>query len=124
MNAGLGSSRTAGRRTYRTHEGSRSVHSDEPTTGAENAGLDGLGFPAQEAPASPGAARQSQPGVGPSGRPEPRRRDLRSKMSGQDLVFRWILRAGGAWVLVLMTIVGLFLAIRASQALRQSGFSR
>ena len=121
--AGLGSSRTAGRRTHRAQEGSRSVHSDEPTAADENEGLAGLGFPAQEVPASPRTARQMWPDVGPSGRPVPRQRDLRSKMSRQDMVFRGVLRGSGAWVLILMILVGSFLAYRGVQALRVAGWS-
>jgi phosphate transport system permease protein len=44
-------------------------------------------------------------------------------MSTQDLVFRGVLRGSGAWVLILMVLVGTFLAYRAAQALGQAGFS-
>jgi phosphate transport system permease protein len=44
-------------------------------------------------------------------------------VSGSDLVFRGVLRAGGAWVLVIMVLVGAFLAYRASQALHKAGWS-
>ena len=99
------------------------MHSDEPTAAGQNAGLEGLGFPAQEVQASPGAAGRKWPEASPSGRPVPRRRDLRSKMSGPDLVFRGVLRGGGAWVLILMVLVGSFLAYRGAQALRVAGWS-
>jgi phosphate transport system permease protein len=44
-------------------------------------------------------------------------------MSGSDLVFRGVLRAGGGWVLILMVLVGAFLAYRAGQALSKAGWS-
>jgi phosphate transport system permease protein len=44
-------------------------------------------------------------------------------VSGQDLVFRGVLRGSGAWVLILMLLVGSFLAYRAAQALRIAGWS-
>jgi phosphate transport system permease protein len=99
------------------------VHSDEPTPAGGNAGLGGLGFSGQEVPASPRAASRQSPGAGPPGLSAPRRRDLRSKASTSDLVFRGVLRGGGAWVLILMALVGVFLAYRAAQALSKSGWS-
>src|SRR5215469_5658175 len=90
-------------------EGDRSVHSDEPPTIDENSGLGGLGFSSQ-----PGDDQVPPPLIT---RPQPRRRNLRSRVSGSDLIFRGVLRGGGAWVLVLMVLVGAFLAYRASQAL-------
>jgi phosphate transport system permease protein len=39
------------------------------------------------------------------------------------MVFRGVLRAGGAWVLVIMVLVGAFLASRAFQALHEAGWS-
>jgi phosphate transport system permease protein len=44
-------------------------------------------------------------------------------MSTQDLVFRGVLRGSGAWVLVIMILVGAFLAYRGVQALRVAGWS-
>jgi phosphate transport system permease protein len=38
-------------------------------------------------------------------------------------VFRGVLRASGAWVLVIMVLVGAFLAYRAGQALHKAGWS-
>jgi phosphate transport system permease protein len=99
------------------------VHSDEPTAAGGNSGLEGLGFPPHEVPPSPGAADRKSPGAGPSGRPVPRPRNLRSKVSGQDLVFRGVLRAGGTWVLIIEVLVGAFLAIKAWQAFRAAGWS-
>jgi phosphate transport system permease protein len=98
------------------------VHSDDPATPDENTGLAGLGL-SPEVPASPGAARQGRPAAGPSGRPLQRPRSLRSRVSTQDLVFRGVLRAGGAWVLILMVLVGAFLAYRGGQALHVAGWS-
>ncbi|WIB35562.1 hypothetical protein [Curtobacterium sp. MCJR17_043] len=40
-----------------------------------------------------------------------------------DVRFRFIARAGGVAVLTIMSLVGLFLAFRASEALRVAGFS-
>jgi phosphate transport system permease protein len=44
-------------------------------------------------------------------------------MSTPDLLFRGVARGGGILVLVLMVLVGTFLAIRAWQALHKAGFS-
>jgi phosphate transport system permease protein len=44
-------------------------------------------------------------------------------MSAQDLVFRGVLRGGGAWVLILMVLVGTFLAYRAVEAFKVAGWS-
>lgn len=104
------------------------MHDDEPTEAIDNAGLAGLGFPSLEPsrePAGPpagaggrGGARSARPGGYPQ-----RPRNLRSRASTSDLVFRGILRGGGAWVLVIMLLVGSFLAFRASQALHVAGWS-
>jgi phosphate transport system permease protein len=53
----------------------------------------------------------------------PRKRDLRSKLSLDDLVFRVIARAGGSVVLIVMILVGTFLTYRAAQALHVAGWS-
>jgi phosphate transport system permease protein len=53
----------------------------------------------------------------------PAKRDLKSRLSSSDLVFRSIARAGGSVVLIIMILVGAFLAYRASQALHVSGWS-
>ena len=100
------------------------MHDDEPTEAIENAGLAGLGFSARAEATSPagagqpGAARPARPGGYPQ-----HRRNLRSRASTSDLVFRGVLRGGGAWVLVIMLLVGTFLAYRAVQALRKAGWS-
>ena len=67
----------------------------------------------------------------PGGEPTPRsvaqrppgRRNLKAKLSRSDLVFRAIARAGGLFVLVLMLLVGTFLAYRALKALHKAGWS-
>jgi len=98
------------------------VHDDEPTEAIDNVGLAGLGFPSPDEPTSPagsgGAGRSARPGGYPQ-----RRRNLRSRASASDRVFRGILRGGGAWVLVIMLLVGTFLALRAGQALHKAGWS-
>jgi hypothetical protein len=97
------------------------VQSEEPATAGGVAGLDGLGFPSrQEAQAPPGTG-----GGNPDdpGRRQPRRRNLRSRLSGSDLAFRGILRGGGVFVLLLELLVGVFLFYRADGALRKAGWS-
>jgi len=101
-------------------EGS-SVHDDEPTEAIDNAGLVGLGFPPREA-ADP-AAGAGGPSAARPGRYEQRRRNLRSRKSASDLVFRGVLRGGGAWVLVIMILVGSFLGYRAVTALKVAKWS-
>jgi phosphate transport system permease protein len=56
-------------------------------------------------------------------RRSPVKRNLKSKSSPTDLVFRAIARAGGSVVLIIMILVGTFLAYRASQALHVAGWS-
>lgn len=50
-------------------------------------------------------------------------RNLRSRLSVSDLVFRAIARAGGSVALVIMILVGTFLAYRAYPALHKAGWS-
>jgi phosphate transport system permease protein len=50
-------------------------------------------------------------------------RRLASRLSASDHVFHGVARAGGLVVLVLLGLVGTFLAYRASQALRKAGWS-
>ncbi len=64
----------------------------------------------------------SSAGPGVPRRP-PARRNLKSRRSVTDLVFRSIARGGGSIVLIVMILVGAFLAYRASQALHVSGWS-
>jgi len=56
-------------------------------------------------------------------RPAPQRRRLKAKMSASDHVFRGVARGGGAFVLVLMLLVGTFLGLRAAPALHKAGWS-
>ena len=63
-----------------------------------------------------------QPGPGVPGT-APRKRNLRSRLSLSDQVFRSVARAGGSVVLILMIMVGTFLAYRAAQALHVAGWS-
>jgi phosphate transport system permease protein len=53
----------------------------------------------------------------------PEKRDLRSRLSVSDLAFRAVARAGGSVALVIMILVGTFLAYRAFQALHKAGWS-
>lgn len=53
----------------------------------------------------------------------PRRRNLKARLSVPDLIFRAVARAGGSVVLIIMILVGTFLAYRASQALHKAGWS-
>jgi phosphate transport system permease protein len=70
---------------------------------------------------------ESSPGVKPTSRPVAQRppagRNLKPRLSTSDLLFRAIARAGGVFVLVLMLLVGTFLATRALTALRKVGWS-
>jgi phosphate transport system permease protein len=50
-------------------------------------------------------------------------RRLTSRLSASDRAFHGVARAGGIAVLVLLGLVGTFLAYRASQALRKAGWS-
>ncbi|HEY4024274.1 MAG TPA: phosphate ABC transporter permease subunit PstC [Pseudonocardiaceae bacterium] len=54
---------------------------------------------------------------------DPARRVLKARAGGVDLVFRAVARSGGLLVLAIMTLVGAFLAIRASSALHVAGFA-
>jgi len=58
---------------------------------------------------------------GPSGSPPPRR-TLSSRPTGADLVFRQLTSASAFAVLLVMLLVGGFLAIRAGDALKVAGF--
>jgi phosphate transport system permease protein len=53
----------------------------------------------------------------------PAKRRLATKLSFSDLIFRSIARAGGSVVLILMIMVGTFLAFKAAQALHVAGWS-
>jgi phosphate transport system permease protein len=53
----------------------------------------------------------------------PPRRNLKSRLNRSDVVFRVIARAGGSVMLVIMLLIGGFLAFRAAQALHVAGWS-
>jgi phosphate transport system permease protein len=53
----------------------------------------------------------------------PTRRHIRSRVGPADLLFRLVARSGGALVLVIMVLVGAFLAVRAAAALHHAGWS-
>jgi phosphate transport system permease protein len=59
--------------------------------------------------------------VAPAERLVPRR--LSTNPDGTDRTFRGVARGGGLLVLLLMTLVGTFLALRAASALKVAGFS-
>jgi len=80
-------------------------------------GLAALGLPADGA-TSPGARQGGQdPGRAPA------KRNLTSRLNPSDMVFRAIARGGGSMVLIIMILVGTFLAFRAAQALHKAGWS-
>ncbi|HEX3589826.1 MAG TPA: hypothetical protein VHV74_09345 [Pseudonocardiaceae bacterium] len=54
---------------------------------------------------------------------EQRRRSTKAKAGLADLIFRAVARSGGGLVLVIMVLVGTFLAYRAWGALREAGWS-
>lgn len=49
-------------------------------------------------------------------------RVLAARPDPADVAFRWLARAAGVMVLLVMTLVGLFLAVRAEPALRKAGW--
>jgi phosphate transport system permease protein len=90
------------------------VVSDDPSAH----GLSEFDVTLPDIPAGP-----SRP-AGPDGpRRPPVKRNLKSRRSVTDLVFRSIARGGGSIVLIIMILVGAFLAYRAAQALHVSGWS-
>jgi len=99
------------------------VQSEEPSMAGANAGLEGLGLSSHAVPQPPGRAGSAWPDTDGAHRPGRRARSLKSRSSISDRVFRGVLRAGGAWVLVLMLLVGSFLFIRAWQAFKVAGWS-
>lgn len=52
---------------------------------------------------------------------EDRPRSFAAKTDTQDAVFRWVARSSGSVVLIVMTLVGLFLLVRGSEALSVAG---
>lgn len=69
------------------------------------------------------SSADEQPSSSSRSQRAPARRDLRARLSRPDRVFRVTARGGGLLVLVLMVLVGTFLAFRAQQALRKAGWS-
>jgi phosphate transport system permease protein len=82
-----------------------------------------------QSPAAPGLSAgdpdRSRGRQGPGRDPERLhvRRKLRSRRSLTDQVFRGVARAGGSVALVIMILVGTFLAFRALPALHKAGWS-
>jgi phosphate transport system permease protein len=62
----------------------------------------------------------SRPGAASSPPPQPRR--LQSNAGRTDKVFRGVARGGGGLLLVIMALIGAFLAIQAIPSLRKAGF--
>lgn len=58
-----------------------------------------------------------------SGWQSPPRRQLKSRLNRSDVIFRLIARTGGSVMLVIMLLIGAFLAFRASQALHVAKWS-
>jgi phosphate transport system permease protein len=52
-----------------------------------------------------------------------KRRAVRPRFDASDRTFRAVARASGATVLAIMSLIGVFLAIRASDAISEAGFS-
>lgn len=70
------------------------------------------------------AARTTLPGAGgDSEGGRPRKRSLLARPSRSDSVFRWVSYSAGSVTVGIMLAVGLFLAIRAGDALKVTGFS-
>jgi phosphate transport system permease protein len=89
---------------------------ESPVTSGEDSGLSALGF---SAPLTPGTPPETKAPP----RPGPLERSLKSTIAVSDHVFRAVATVGGLLVLVLMGLVGTFLAIRAWQALHKAGLS-
>src|SRR5215813_5772766 len=60
---------------------------------------------------------------GSAGRTTAGQRNLKARLSGPDRLFRGFARSGGLAVLILMIMVGGFLAYRATNALQKAGTS-
>lgn len=58
----------------------------------------------------------------PMDAPTQERRSRATTLDGSDRIFRLVLRGSGISVLVIMGLVGLFLAVRGGDALRKAGF--
>jgi len=83
-----------------------------------SSGLASVGLPADGA-TSPGGRQ----GRGQDRGREPEKRKLTSRLNPADLIFRAIARGGGSVVLVIMILVGTFLAFRGAQALHKDGWA-
>jgi phosphate transport system permease protein len=68
-----------------------------------------------------GEVPESSPST--TGGPPERRRQVRSRPAGADLVFAAVTRTAATFVLVIMGLIGLFLLLRSLQAWRQAGVS-
>jgi phosphate transport system permease protein len=88
------------------------VVSDDPS--AHGAAISGVTLP--DIAAQP----QGQPDVP---RRPPVKRNVKARLSPTDLLFRVIASAGGSVALIIMILVGTFLAYRAAQALHVEGWS-
>lgn len=78
--------------------------------------LSDLGFDA-----SPAAAGATSSGAGPADGDRPRA--LGSARGASDNLFRWGTHGGGVIVLAIMTLVGVFLAVRGAEAIGAAGLS-
>jgi phosphate transport system permease protein len=87
------------------------VVSEDPSAGAGQSAFDILMDSGAEPP---------RPEVSERARAK---RNLKSSLTPSDLVFRAIARSGGSLVLVIMILVGTFLAYRATRALHTAGWS-
>lgn len=91
---------------------------EPPAASGEDSGLSALGFTSAAVPGTPEAPRPPEPS-----HQEPPKRSLKSRIAASDRIFRGVATSGGTLVLVLMALVGAFLAFRASQALHKAGLS-
>jgi phosphate transport system permease protein len=87
------------------------VVSEDPTAREPSAGESGPGTGAPPSGHQGGAQRVRV------------KRNLKARLDRSDLVFHAVARAGGSVMLVVMLLIGAFLAFRASQALRAAGWS-
>ena len=85
--------------------------SEDPTVRMSSAGDSGPGAAAPSADDRVGATRARV------------KREIKPRLDRSDLIFHAIARAGGSVMLVVMLLIGVFLAFRAAQALRTAGWS-
>ncbi len=69
------------------------------------------------------AGTPGQAPVGPREQTPDRPRRIRAARDGEDRAFRVAMTVAGSAVLTIMVLIGLFLAVRAAQALREQGWS-